>query len=79
MVISIPAGGGYGGPSTFFVLQGLAVFAERGTVGRRIGLGRGGLGRLFTAITLLLPAYFLFHPPFVNQVVLPFLKVLGAI
>jgi hypothetical protein len=79
LVISMPAGGGYGGPTTFFVLQGLAVFAERGTVGRRIGLGRGRLGWLFVATTLLLPAYFLFHPPFVYQVVMPFLKTLGAL
>ena len=79
LVISIPAGGGYGGPTLFFVLQGLAVFVERGPVGRRIGLGRGAIGRLFTAAVLLLPAYFLFHPPFVGEIVLPFLRTLGAI
>ncbi len=79
LVISIPAGGGYGGPTLFFCLQGLAVFAERGAVGRRIGLRRGGRGRLFTATVLFLPGYFLFHPPFVVEIVLPFLCTLGAI
>ena len=79
LVISLPARGGYGGPTMFFVMQGLAVFAERSTMGRRIGLGRGGRGWLFTALVLLLPVYFLFHPPFVGEIVLPFLRTLGAI
>jgi hypothetical protein len=78
LVISIPAGGGYGGPTLFFVLQGLGLFAERSKAGRRIGLGRGSRGRLFTATVLLLSAYFLFHPPFVGEIVLPFLQTLGA-
>jgi hypothetical protein len=79
LVISLPAGGGYGGPTVFFVLQGSAMFVERSVAGRRIGLGRGGRGWLFTATVLLLPSYFLFHPPFVREVVLPFLRAMGAV
>lgn len=79
LVISLPAGGGYGGPTTFFCLQAVAVLAERSRTGRRLGLGHGWRGRLFTAAGLLLPACLLFHPPFVNAVVLPFLHALGAI
>jgi hypothetical protein len=79
LVISVPAGGGYGGPTLFFALQGLAILAERSAVGRRLGLGAGWRGWLFTAGVLLAPAWALFHPPFVTGVVLPFLRALGAV
>ena len=78
LVISLPAQGGYGGPTAFFVLQGAAMFLERSTPSRRLGLGRGWRGWLFTACVLLGPAPALFHPPFVERVILPFLKALGA-
>ena len=79
IVISLPAAGGYGGPTLFFVVQGTAVFAERCSLGRRIGLGRGWRGWLFTMIVLVAPVYGLFHPPFVVGIVVPFLQALGAI
>ena len=78
-VISLPAGGGYGGPTVFFAIQGLALLFERSRVGRRIGLGRGVRGRLFTGVVLLAPAVALFHPPFVLGIVVPFLAALGAL
>lgn len=79
VVISGPAGGGYGGPTLFFTLQGLAMLAERSAAGRRIGLGRGARGWLFTMTVLVAPAGILFHRPFVVEVVVPFMRVLGAI
>ncbi len=78
-VISLPAGGGYGGPTVFFATQGLALLFERSRAGRRIGLGRGLRGRLFTGVVLLAPAVALFHPPFVLGIVVPFLAALGAL
>jgi Membrane bound O-acyl transferase family len=78
-VISVPAGGGYGGPSLFFALQGAALLTERTTLGRQIGLGQGWRGWLFTMIVLLAPVCALFHPPFVLEVVVPFLRALGAV
>jgi len=78
VVISVPARGGYGGPTLFFVLQGIALFAERSRTGRAWGLGRGTRGWLFTAVTLLLPVPLLFHGPFVHEVVIPFLVFLGV-
>lgn len=79
LVISVPARGGYGGPTVFFVCQAIALFVERSAFGRRIGLGYGLTGRAFTAATLLLPLCLLFHPPFVQRIVVPFLETLGAL
>jgi hypothetical protein len=78
LVISVPADGGYGGPTIFFFWQGLALLLERSRFGRAIGLGRSWRGWLFTLVSLAAPACLLFHPPFVRNVVLPFMHVLGA-
>ena len=77
-VISLPARGGYGLPTGYFVLQGLAVATEHTRVGRRIGLGRGWRGWLFTMTLAAAPAGLLFHPPFIHHVILPMLHALGA-
>lgn len=79
VVISIPAGGGYGGPTLFFVGQGLGMLLERSSIGRCVGLGAGVVGWLFTAVCLVLPVGLLFHPPFVRNVILPFLHAIGAV
>ena len=78
LVISLPAGGGYGWPTLYFTLQGLGLLAERSKLGKRIGFGAGWRGRAFTALVTVGPAFGLFHPPFVREVVLPFLDVIGA-
>src|SRR5207237_864718 len=62
LVISIPAQGGYGLPTGYFVLQGLGVAGERTRVGRRIGLGRGWRGWLVTIVVAAAPAFWLFPP-----------------
>jgi hypothetical protein len=78
LIISVPAGGGHGGPTIFFVLQGLALLVERSKLGQTVGLGAGVRGLLFTGLVLTTPAFLLFHPPFVRNVVLPFMQALGA-
>ena len=77
-VISLPAGGGYGGPTVFFLVQAAGLSAERSRVGRRVGLGRGVVGWAFTMAALVLPAPLLFHRPFVTRVIVPFLHAIGA-
>ena len=78
LVISVPAGGGYGWPTLYFAAQGLGLLAERSKTGKRLGLGAGWRGRVFTAVVVIGPAYGLFHPPFVLNVVVPFLAAIGA-
>jgi alginate O-acetyltransferase complex protein AlgI len=78
VVISWPAGGGWGGPTLYFVVQGLGLLVERSRMGRRLGLGDGVRGWLFTMLVVLGPVYWLFHPPFVNDVVIPFVDLLNG-
>ena len=78
LVLSVPARGGYGWPTLYFVAQVPAILVERSRLGRRIGLGRGPAGRIFTLIVLLGPIGGLFHPPFVRNVVIPFMRAFGA-
>jgi hypothetical protein len=77
-VISVPADGGYGLPTLYFVVQGVGLLAERSGVGKSLGLGLGWKGWAFTAVILSTPAGLLFHPPFVLRVVNPFLDTIGA-
>lgn len=78
-VISIPAGGGYGGPTLFFAIQAGGLLAERSRLGRRLGLGRGWRGWVFAGCLLVGAAPLLFHPPFVTRVIIPFMRAVGAI
>jgi membrane bound O-acyltransferase family protein len=78
LVISLPARGGYGLPTSYFVLQGLGVLFERSLLGERLGLSSGARGRLFALFCAGAPAFFLFHPRFVRSVILPFLTAIGA-
>jgi predicted DCC family thiol-disulfide oxidoreductase YuxK len=78
LVISLPAHGGYGLPTGYFVVQGLGIAGERSSRGRRFGLGRGWRGRLFTVLVAAGPAYWLFPPPFIHRVMLPMLAAIGA-
>jgi alginate O-acetyltransferase complex protein AlgI len=78
LVISIPAGGGYGLPTLYFAIQGGAVLAQRARSGSR--QPRSNLAaRLVTATVLLAPCPLLFHAWFVRGVMLPFVQSLGAL
>ena len=79
MVISLPAGGGWGGPTLYFLIQAVGLLIERSGPGRRLGLGRGWRGWLFTIAVIAGPAFWLFHPPFVRRVILPFMDACAAL
>ena len=71
LVISLPAGAGYGLPTAYFLLQGVGILLKRAFPHIR--------GHLFTILITAVPAFWLFHPPFVYNVILPFMKAIGAL
>jgi hypothetical protein len=73
VVITVPAEGGYGGPTAYFLIQAAGLLAERSRLGRRIGLGGGIGGRMFTIAVVVGPVGMLFPEPFVTRIALPFI------
>jgi len=65
VLLSVPAGGGYGLCTLYFLIQAAGVALER----RR-------RSRLRTALFVVAPLPLLFHPVFLREVLLPFLEVL---
>ncbi|MCA8941987.1 MAG: hypothetical protein KDB80_05445 [Planctomycetes bacterium] len=61
VAISLPVGDGFGLPTSYFALHGLAMVLERGRTP----------GRLWAFCWVVLPAPLLFHLPFLQGVVLP--------
>ena len=78
LILSVPAWGGYGLPTAYFVLQGFGVILERSAPARWLGLGRGWRGHFFTILWVVGPVGWLFTPIFVHHIILPMLKALGA-
>ena len=71
LVISLPARGGYGLPTVYFLIQGVGLLVERKL--------RESYRPAFTWIVVVGPVYWLFHPPFIERVVLPMMRAVGAI
>lgn len=78
LAISVPARGGYGLPTAYFLAQGLGVIVERSEAGKKLGLGHGLRGWAWAALIALGPVFFLFHPWFVMRVMVPFLRAIGG-
>lgn len=79
LVISLPAGGGYGGPTLYFLIQAGAICFERSPLGHRLGLGKGWRGRLFAFLSLAPAAGLLFHRAFVERVVATFIADIATL
>jgi len=79
LVISLPARGGYGLPTGYFILQGLGVTLERSDLGKQLGLQRGVMARIFAMVVTATPAFWLFHPPFVLRVIIPFMQAIHSL
>jgi alginate O-acetyltransferase complex protein AlgI len=77
-VITVPARGGYGRPTLYFPLQAAGLAWQRSAPVRRRGFHRGVRGWCWTMLFVAPPAIFLFPPPFVERVMLPFLKAIVA-
>jgi alginate O-acetyltransferase complex protein AlgI len=78
LVITVPARGGYGLPTAYFLLQGAGLLLERSALGRSFGLGVGIRGRLYAYAVTAGPAFWLFPPVFVHRIILPMLAAIGA-
>jgi Membrane bound O-acyl transferase family len=78
VVISLAARGGWGMPTLYFLIQGVALLLERSPWGKSVGLGRGIVGWLFAAAIIIGPVGLLFHPPFVTRVVVPMVEALAG-
>lgn len=77
-VVSLPAKGGWGGPTLYFVLQAMGIVSERSVAGRRAGLGKGWRGWTWVLLFAAVPIPLLFHPPFVERVIVPMFRQLNA-
>lgn len=73
LVISVPARGGYGLPTLYFLLQAFGIVLEK-----KFPLQHRITGWLRTHAFTAAPAVILFHPPFVERVMIPFFNLLGA-
>jgi hypothetical protein len=81
-VLSLPAGGGYGGPSLFFLAQLIGVAYERDSNFYRAlqsSWADASIVRGYAVIFLICPAGLLFHRPFIERVWLPFMHAVGAL
>jgi len=78
LVISVPARAGFGLPTAYFLIQGVALLAERSRPARRLLRSRAA-ARAFALVIAAAPAYALFHPPFIAAVVLPMLRASGIV
>jgi hypothetical protein len=54
------------------------VISERSKVGRKLGLGSGLRGWCFLALITGPPAFWLFNPVFIHNVILPILHAIGT-
>jgi len=78
LVISFPSRGGFGGPTAYFLVQAFGVLAQRRLITLHIARHRVILSRISTFAFLAAPLPLLYPPLFVDGVVLPFLRVIGA-
>lgn len=62
LLLSVPAGGGYGLPTLYFALQGLGVWLER---------RHGWASRIWALGVVILPVPLLFHPWFIEALIRP--------
>jgi alginate O-acetyltransferase complex protein AlgI len=76
LLISVPAGAGYGLPTAYFLIQAAGLLFERSRRGRRWLRGRE---RLFAMAMVAGPLPLLFHTAFVMRVFVPFMEATRAL
>jgi hypothetical protein len=76
IAISLPAGGGWGWPTLYFLFQAVGFAVEKTAAGRRCGFGAGIRGWLWTFLFTVVPLPLLFHAPLLERVVVPLFRFL---
>jgi alginate O-acetyltransferase complex protein AlgI len=71
ITITLPARGGYGGPTLYFLIQAGAALAARSKLGRMLGVDRETLARLYAALVIVGPLGLLAPAEFRNAVIAP--------
>ena len=79
LAISVPARGGYGWPSLYFLLQAIGVVVERLLQKRGVDFTRQWTGHCWTVLWVVGPVMFLFHRPFVLNVILPLMDAINGL
>lgn len=79
LAISVPAQGGYGWPSLYFFLQAIGVMVERWLQKSGVSLGGKWTGWCWTLLWVVGPVMFLFHRPFVLNVILPLIDAVDSL
>jgi alginate O-acetyltransferase complex protein AlgI len=80
LMISVPARAGYGLPTAYFLVQARGMTLERRILGNSDPHAEQRVRRwFFTHAFTVLPAFILFHPPFVRHVMVPFFQAIGAL
>ena len=79
LVITLPAGGGHGLPTLYFVIQGGALLVQKSDWARRQGLGVGWKARAFTLTVVAVPVVALFPPQFFRAVIVPLVSDVASL
>jgi hypothetical protein len=77
LVITVPAGAGYGLPTCYFLVQGIGLLCERSRLST--SLRRTWAGHAFAIAVVTLPVCALFPEPFVLRVMVPFFQFVRAL
>jgi hypothetical protein len=75
LVITVPAGGGYGLPTLYFLLQAAVLDLTRSRLGKTWNLRQGLRARLIAIVTLVAPLGLLAPRPFVENCILPLMRL----
>jgi hypothetical protein len=75
LVITLPAGGGYGRPTLYFLLQAAVIELTHSPLGKRWRLRSGLRARAIAAITLIGPLGLLAPRPFIENCILPLMRL----
>ncbi|MGY3214206.1 MBOAT family protein [Mucilaginibacter sp. HD30] len=72
IAITLPVNAGFGGPTIYFIIQGIAVVAEKKMEEQNIALSKNKLlAKLWLLFWLIVPIRFLFPDAFIEQIVRP--------